>query len=74
MESEGEQAALAIAAARALEREEVTAAETIIAGAVRDLSGEGLTVAQVAGLAGMSPADVRRILRAPSGADGSSSE
>ena len=64
-----EQAALAIAAARALERDEVAAAETIIAAAVRRLSGERLTVAQVADLVGMPAPDVRRILRATSNTD-----
>jgi len=67
-----EQAALAIAAARALEREKVAAAETIITRVVRELSGERLTIAQVAELIGIPPADVRRILRGPSRADGSS--
>ena len=58
-----EQAVLAIAAARALERDEVATAEAIIAEAVRQLSGERLTVAQVADLVGMPAPAVRRILR-----------
>ena len=58
-----EQSALAIAAARAVERDEVAAAETSIAEAVRRLSSERLTVAQVADLVGMPAPDVRRILR-----------
>ena len=64
-----ERAALAIAAARAVERDEVAAAETIIAGAVRRLSGERLTVAQVSELVGMPVPDVRRILRATPNTD-----
>ena len=69
MESAREQAALAIAAARALEGDEVAAAETSIAEAVRRLSGERLTVAQVADLVGMPAPDVRRILRPTSNTD-----
>ena len=64
-----EKAALAIAAARAVERDEVAAAETIIAEAVRRLSGERLTVAQVADLVDMPTPGVRRILRATSNTD-----
>ena len=64
-----ERAALAIAAARAVERDEVAAAETIIAEGVRRLSGERLTVAQVAELAGMPAPAVRRILRPTSDTD-----
>ena len=64
-----EQAALSIAAARALERHEVAAAKTSIAEAVRRLSGERLTVAQVADLVGMPAPEVRRILRATPNTD-----
>lgn len=63
IESAREQAALAIAAARAHERNEVAGAQTIIESSVRRLSGERLTVAQVAELVGMPAPDVRRILR-----------
>ena len=63
IESARERAALAVAAARAVEREQVAAAEAAIAGAVRRLSEERLTVAQVADLVGMTGPEVRRILR-----------
>ena len=64
IESARERAALAVAAARAVEREQVAGAEAVIAGAVRRLSEERLTVAQVAELVGMTGPEVRRILRA----------
>jgi hypothetical protein len=63
IEAARERAALAVAAARAVEREQVAAAEAAIAGAVRRLSEERLTVAQVADLVGMTGPEVRRILR-----------
>ena len=66
IEAARERAALAVAAARTVEREEVAGAEAAIAGAVRRLSGEGLTIAQVADLVGMTGPEVRRILRATS--------
>jgi len=62
-----ERAALAITAARALERHEVAAAETLINAAVRRASAERLTVAQVAELVGIPAPGVRRILRATAG-------
>ena len=65
---------MAIAAARALERDEVAAAETIIAESVRRLSGERLAVAQIADLVGMPATDVRRILRAESNTLGAAPE
>ena len=64
IEAARERAALAVAAARAVERREVAGAEAVIAGAVRRLSEERLTVAQVADLVGMTGPEVRRILRA----------
>ena len=64
IESARERAALAVAAGRAADREEVAGAEAVIAGAVRQLSEERLTVAQVADLVGMTGPEVRRILRA----------
>ena len=66
IESARERAALAVAAARAVEREQVVDAEAVIAGAVRRLSDERLTVAQVAELVGMTGPEVRRILRTTS--------
>src|SRR5664279_398004 len=66
IEAARERAALAVAAARAAEREEVAGAEAAINGAVRRLSGEGLTIAQVADLVGMTGKEVRRILRTTS--------
>ena len=66
IEEARERAALAVAAARAVEREQVAGAEAAIAGAVRRLSDERLTVAQVAELVGMTGPEVRRILRATS--------
>ena len=63
IEAARERAALAVAAARAAEREQVADAEAVIAGAVRRLSEERLTVAQVAELVGMTGPEVRRILR-----------
>ena len=66
IEAARERAALAVAAARAVEREEVAGAEAVITGAVRRLSEERLTVAQVADLVGMTGPEVRRILRATS--------
>ena len=63
IEAARERAALAVAAARAVERQQVADAEAVIAGAVRRLSEERLTVAQVAGLVGMTGPEVRRILR-----------
>ena len=66
IESARERAALAVAAARAVEREQVADAEAVIAGAVRRLSEERLTVAQVADLVGMTGPEVRRTLRTTS--------
>ena len=63
IEAARERAALAVAAARAVERREVAGAEAVIAGAVRRLSEERLTVAQVAEQVGMTGPEVRRILR-----------
>ena len=70
IEAARERAALAVAAARAVERREVAGAEAVIAGAVRRLSGERLTVAQVADLVGMTGPEVRRILRKTRRPDG----
>ena len=64
IEEARERAALAVAAARAVERREVAGAEAAINGAVRRLSGERLTIVQVADLVGMTGPEVRRILRA----------
>ena len=64
IEAARERAASAVEAARAVEREQVADAEAVIAGAVRRLSDERLTVAQVADLVGMTGPEVRRILRA----------
>ena len=58
-----ERAALAVAAARAVEREEVAAAEAVRDAAVRRAAAEGLTVAKVSELVGLPAAEVRRILR-----------
>ena len=69
IESARERAALAIAAARAAERDEVAAAETALDAAVRRASAERLTVAQVAELVGMPAPGVRRILRSTAGLD-----
>jgi len=66
IEEARERAALAVAAARAVERREVAGAEAVIAGAVRRLSEERLTVAQVADLVGMTGPEVRRTLRTTS--------
>jgi|GEM_PF-6390894 len=63
IEEARERAALAVAAARAVERREVAGAEAAINGAVRRLSGERLTIVQVADLVGMTGPEVRRILR-----------
>ena len=64
-----ERAALAIAAARAVEHDEVAAAEELLHAAVRRAAAERLTVAQVAELVGMPAPGVRRILRAAAGPD-----
>jgi hypothetical protein len=69
IESARERAALAIAAARAAERDGVAAAEAVLEAAVRRAAAERLTVAQVAELVGMPAPGVRRILRTPAGPD-----
>jgi len=69
IESARERAALAIAAARATERDEVAAAETELHAAVRRAAAERLTVAQVAELVGLPAPGVRQILRTPAGPD-----
>lgn len=63
IEAARERAALAIAAARALERAEVAAMTERLNTAVRRASAERLTVAQVAELVGLPAPEVRRILR-----------
>ena len=69
IESARERAALAIAAARATERDEVAAAESVLEAAVRRAAAERLTVAQVTELVGMPAPGVRRILRSTAGPD-----
>ena len=69
IESARERAALAIAAARATERDEIAAAETALEAAVRRAAAERLTVAQIAELVGMPAPGVRRILRSTAGRD-----
>jgi len=68
-----ERAALAIAAARGVEHDDVAAAEELLHAAVRRAAAERLTVAQVAELVGMPAPGVRRILRAAAGPDDVSS-
>lgn len=60
-----ERAALAIAAAQAVEADEVAAAEAAIEAGVRRLSAERLTIAEVAEFSGLPAQQVRRILRSP---------
>ena len=62
-----ERAALAVAAARAVERDEVATAEATRDAAVRRVAAEGLTVAKASELVGLSAADIRRILRTTPG-------
>ena len=69
IESARERAALAIAAARAMERDEVAAADAVLEAAVRRAAAERLTVAQIAELVGMPAPGVRRILRSTAGRD-----
>ena len=69
MDTARERAALAIAAARATEHDEVAAAEELLRAAVRRAAAERLTVAQVTELVGMPAPGVRRILRSTAGPD-----